>query len=350
MNPAHSAPRRCAETRSDMTSTESVALELDTDTHRQITLLSRAWGTTPQGVFHRLLTHFEHTVTAQADARRAQEALATPPSPIPVHAIYANTRIDALFDPVTTAVTITNGPGKGTYKSPSGASAAAISALRPGITPNRTGWSFWRISASGQPLSALRTPARINLSPTTPPALMPAQPPSAVRRLRPPPADGHHRKACALDPRPPPPRSPLLHTYEPADLDDMTIIKGLDAVLADLRDHPISPDSSGLFNAMRHIDLLCHLTSRATGETQYCLFYDHADAADQARAEPLSQAAGHLGRATATTPKPWPPLSPCARAAHSRRCRSDSTRSTSTATSACTLPMPSTRCPTPAAT
>lgn len=79
----------------------------------------------------------------------------------------------------------------------------------------------------------------------------------------------------------------------------MTLIEGLDAVLADLRDDPITPDSSGLFNVMRHIDLLCHLTSRVTGETQFCLFYDHADAADQARAEPLSQAAGHLGRATA---------------------------------------------------
>ncbi|WP_051814337.1 hypothetical protein RFN58_34225 [Streptomyces iakyrus] len=79
----------------------------------------------------------------------------------------------------------------------------------------------------------------------------------------------------------------------------MTLEEALDAVLADLHDHRITGDAVGLFNVMRHIDLLCRITSRVTGETQYCLFYDHADAADQARAEPLSQAAGHLGRATA---------------------------------------------------
>ncbi|MFJ4688858.1 hypothetical protein [Streptomyces sp. NPDC088789] len=50
---------------------------------------------------------------------------------------------------------------------------------------------------------------------------------------------------------------------------------------------------------MRHIDLLCHLTARATGDAQFGLAYDGADAAAQARVEPLSRAAAHLGRATA---------------------------------------------------
>ncbi|MFZ4190539.1 hypothetical protein [Streptomyces pseudogriseolus] len=50
---------------------------------------------------------------------------------------------------------------------------------------------------------------------------------------------------------------------------------------------------------LRHIDLLCHLTARAAGDAQSGLAYDHADAANLARVEPLSRATAHLGRATA---------------------------------------------------
>ncbi|MER6566954.1 hypothetical protein ABT288_12345 [Streptomyces sp. NPDC001093] len=91
----------------------------------------------------------------------------------------------------------------------------------------------------------------------------------------------------------------MLHTYEPADLDDMTMQEALDAVLADLLDHPLTTPSDSVFIVLRHIDLLCHLTARAAGDAQFGLVYDYADAADQARVEPLSRAAAHLGRATA---------------------------------------------------
>jgi hypothetical protein len=91
----------------------------------------------------------------------------------------------------------------------------------------------------------------------------------------------------------------VLHTYEPADLDDMSMHEALDAVLADLLDHPITTPSDSVFTVLRHIDLLCHLTARAAGDAQFGLAYDHAEAADQARVVPLSRAAAHLGRATA---------------------------------------------------
>ncbi|ALO97719.1 hypothetical protein [Streptomyces griseosporeus] len=91
----------------------------------------------------------------------------------------------------------------------------------------------------------------------------------------------------------------MLHTYEPADLDDMTMQEALDAVLADLLDHPLTTPSDRLFTVLRHIDLLCHLTAWAAGDAQFGLAYDRADAADLARVEPLSRAAAHLGRATA---------------------------------------------------
>ncbi|WP_147481268.1 hypothetical protein [Streptomyces shenzhenensis] len=97
----------------------------------------------------------------------------------------------------------------------------------------------------------------------------------------------------------PPTQEPVLHAYEPADLDDMTVTEGLDAVLTDLLDHPITTASNRVFTVMRHIDLLCHLTTRATGEAHFGLVYDHADAAAQAAVEPLSRATAHLGRAAA---------------------------------------------------
>ncbi|MFI6354484.1 hypothetical protein ACIBJF_17930 [Streptomyces sp. NPDC050743] len=91
----------------------------------------------------------------------------------------------------------------------------------------------------------------------------------------------------------------MLHTYEPADLDDMTVQEALDAVLVDLLDHPLTAPSGSVFTVLRHIDLLCHLTARAAGDAQFGLACNHADAADQARVEPLSRAAAHLGGATA---------------------------------------------------
>ncbi|CAM5395373.1 hypothetical protein SALBM311S_10533 [Streptomyces alboniger] len=48
-----------------------------------------------------------------------------------------------------------------------------------------------------------------------------------------------------------------IHTYEPADLDDMGPHEPVDAVIADPCDHRITSDGSGLFTATRHIGLLC---------------------------------------------------------------------------------------------
>ncbi|WP_208885227.1 hypothetical protein [Streptomyces sp. PBH53] len=90
-----------------------------------------------------------------------------------------------------------------------------------------------------------------------------------------------------------------MHTYEPAQLEDMTLVEAIDAVVADLLDHPVAASPHGVFTVMRHIDLLCHLTARAVGDAHFGLVYDHADPADQARVEPLSRAAAHFGRATA---------------------------------------------------
>ncbi|MFH9964883.1 hypothetical protein ACH4PR_26395 [Streptomyces mirabilis] len=124
------------------------AIALDVETHREITLLARAWGTTPAHAVRQLIDHFN------------TPAPGTVPDQIPVYAIYAQVRIDGTFSLATASLTIPGGPGRGHRKSPSGASAAVLRALRPDIAPIRSGWSFWKISTTGERLDTLRPQLR----------------------------------------------------------------------------------------------------------------------------------------------------------------------------------------------
>jgi hypothetical protein len=74
-----------------------------------------------------------------------------------VHAIYAGVRTEGMYDRASQSLTITTGPLAGkTFSKPSGAAVALVSALRPGVHPNRNGWSFWVESSSGERLRAIR--------------------------------------------------------------------------------------------------------------------------------------------------------------------------------------------------
>jgi hypothetical protein len=88
----------------------------------------------------------------------------------------------------------------------------------------------------------------------------------------------------------------VLHTYEPTDLGEMSPRQAVDAVTADIRDQHITVDGTGLFNATRHIDLLCHLAARMAADVEYQLA---PNIADLPPAETLGASAGHLGRAIA---------------------------------------------------
>ncbi|MFE9725941.1 hypothetical protein ACFYQ5_20675 [Streptomyces sp. NPDC005794] len=81
--------------------------------------------------------------------------------------------------------------------------------------------------------------------------------------------------------------------------------QALDAVTADIRDHHITADSTGLFNATRHIGLLCHLTSRVTADAEYQLT---PNIAGLPSAEILGTTVGHLGRAIAHYTQALAPL------------------------------------------
>lgn len=75
---------------------------------------------------------------------------------VEVHAVYEGQRVSGYYDPSSRTVTIPSGPGRGVYEAPSGAAAAVVHALNPHVKPNRNGWSFWTVTATGQLLQTIR--------------------------------------------------------------------------------------------------------------------------------------------------------------------------------------------------
>ncbi len=123
-------------------------LAVTDEVYEQIALLARAWAISANDVIGRLLRDFRDT--------RA-EAAPTQPEQVGVHAIYAGTRTEGLYDPAAQSLTITTGPLAGrTFSKPSGAAVALVAALRPDVHPNRNGWSFWVESRTGKRLQAIR--------------------------------------------------------------------------------------------------------------------------------------------------------------------------------------------------
>ncbi|MDX3855628.1 hypothetical protein [Streptomyces sp. AK02-01A] len=96
-----------------------------------------------------------------------------------------------------------------------------------------------------------------------------------------------------------------LHTYEPTDLDDMPPRQAVDAVTADIHDHHITADGTGLMNATRHIELLCHLAARMATDAEYQFA---PNSADLPPAETLGASAAHLGQAIAHYTQALAPL------------------------------------------
>ncbi|MFF0461891.1 GmrSD restriction endonuclease domain-containing protein [Streptomyces mexicanus] len=75
---------------------------------------------------------------------------------VEIHAEYDGRRVNAYYDPSSRTVTIPSGPGRGEYDSPSGAAVALVHALRPHVSPQRNGWSFWIVTATGKLLQSIR--------------------------------------------------------------------------------------------------------------------------------------------------------------------------------------------------
>ncbi|MGW0208998.1 hypothetical protein ACWDZ8_25420 [Streptomyces sp. NPDC003233] len=75
---------------------------------------------------------------------------------VEIYAISESRRVNAYYDPSSRTVTIPSGPGRGDYDTPSGAAVAVVRALNPHVNPNRNGWSFWIVTATGQLLQSIR--------------------------------------------------------------------------------------------------------------------------------------------------------------------------------------------------
>ncbi|MFD7013901.1 hypothetical protein [Streptomyces sp. NPDC059928] len=97
---------------------------------------------------------------------------------------------------------------------------------------------------------------------------------------------------------------PFIDIYASHELDDMTPVAALDAVIADVRSHPVDASPGGFFTALRHIDLLSHLALRFAGDAHYYLDAAHETgsawrpvAALTTAAVPLSRAQYHYAQA-----------------------------------------------------
>ncbi|MFD5235089.1 GmrSD restriction endonuclease domain-containing protein [Streptomyces tendae] len=75
---------------------------------------------------------------------------------VEVHVVYEGHRTNAYYDPSSRTVTIPSGPGRGEYETPSGAAVAVVQAMKPHVNPNRNGWSFWTVTATGNLLQSIR--------------------------------------------------------------------------------------------------------------------------------------------------------------------------------------------------
>ncbi|MFB7244716.1 DUF262 domain-containing protein [Streptomyces populi] len=75
---------------------------------------------------------------------------------VEVHAVYDGRHVAGYYDPSSRGVTIPSGPGQGAYESPSGAAVAVVMALNPHVRPQRNGWSFWYVTATGKLLQSIR--------------------------------------------------------------------------------------------------------------------------------------------------------------------------------------------------
>lgn len=129
------------------------SIPLDEETMRSVEFAAKIAGMTPGEVVARLV---------------AQASIPAPPEPLrgdsshtellDVYSDYDGIRTHARFDPTTKRIEITAGPLVGRrFKTPSAAARAVVAQLKPGIDPNRNGWTFWRLdNGSGTKLQTMK--------------------------------------------------------------------------------------------------------------------------------------------------------------------------------------------------
>jgi hypothetical protein len=121
---------------------------LANDTHDRLRLVAAALGVSEADAIDELLRRLTATGTATA---------VTDDGRVAIHVVYKGQRIEAEFDPQTESVAIASGPLAGkNFTSPSRAAIEVVRSINPKVHPNRNGWGFWIVSATGHELQSLR--------------------------------------------------------------------------------------------------------------------------------------------------------------------------------------------------
>ena len=130
-----------------------VAIDVRRGAAAKIRLLARAWKITEGEAVDRLLDEFEAgSGLASPVAGRAAD-----PQLVAVHAEYQGVRVRGFYDTSSRSLEITEGPGATRrFRTPSAAAIAVVSAVNPSVNPNRNGWSFWTVTATGKRLQSIR--------------------------------------------------------------------------------------------------------------------------------------------------------------------------------------------------
>jgi hypothetical protein len=131
--------------------TETV--EVDEQTHRYLEFAARMSGCTPGEVVARLVAAASMPGPPKENSEQLEKA-----GGVPVYADYAGYRTQARYNQRTKRIDITSGPLAGqSFKTPTGAARAIVVHYKPGVSPNRNGWSFWMVDDdSGRFLQSIR--------------------------------------------------------------------------------------------------------------------------------------------------------------------------------------------------
>ena len=116
-------------------------VEVDEQTYRSLEFAARMSGCTAGEVVARLVAEASMPPPPKEDSEQIEGVTG-----VVVYADYEGHRTQGRYDPKTTRIDITAGPLAGrSFKTPTGAARAVVTQYKPGVSPNRNGWSFWML-------------------------------------------------------------------------------------------------------------------------------------------------------------------------------------------------------------
>jgi hypothetical protein len=123
-------------------------IKVDEETDRYLEFAAKIAGVTKGEVVARLVA--ASSVSAGPPSEQRVDTVA-------IHADYDGHRTNARFVPGPGRIEIADGPLAGkSYKTPSEAARAVVTHFRPEVSPQRNGWIFWVVTATGAPLQSIR--------------------------------------------------------------------------------------------------------------------------------------------------------------------------------------------------